>query len=312
MPGALELPIPVIDLSSDQKSAAKALRAACTEHGFFFVTNHGVPDKVIKAQFQQSKDFFALPEDVKLQTQAVENRGFTPVGEQTLDPGKQKRGDTKESYYICKPEAPEGSEKAKLPFHGPNQWPTAVPGFKPAMEDYMNHMNTTYRKVLNLINEALELPEGYLDPFFVDPILTLRPIHYTAEVSDVQDGVFGAGAHTDWGFITFVETNNTPGLEVFYKDRWIPVPCLPNTFVVNIGDLLQRWSNGVFKSTLHRVVNKTPGLERYSCAYFVSPKYDALIECLPTCAGDGPKFPPTSCAEYLTSKYKATHSNFTK
>ena len=125
---------------------------------------------------------------------------------------------------------------------------------------------------------ALQLPEGFFDSYFTNPILTLRPIHYTAEQSDPSGGVFGAGAHTDWGFLTLLDTNETPGLQINYKGRWVPVPCnVKDAFVVNLGDLMERWSNGVFKSTLHRVVNATPGKERYSCAFFVSPDYDAEV-----------------------------------
>ncbi|KAK9800874.1 hypothetical protein WJX73_003920 [Symbiochloris irregularis] len=311
LPRQEDLPVPLIDIK--QPGAAQAVREACTQHGFMYVANHDVPDELVARQFEESRKFFALPFEEKMKVEADSKaRGYTPLGEQTLDPKHQTRPDTKESYYIWSPDVPADSPEAQLPLHGTNQWPPAdmAPGFKPVMQAYHKAMAALSLRVLPLIAEALHLPREYFLERFTNPLMTLRPIHYTAEESKPDQGVLGAGAHTDWGFLTYLVTDTTPGLQIWHQGAWVDVPPIPGAFVCNIGDLLQQWTNGTFKSTLHRVVNLVPGRERYSCAFFTSPDYDAVVECLPTCAEGGPKFPPVTCATYLEGKYAATHAGY--
>ncbi|KAK9830405.1 hypothetical protein WJX72_011582 [[Myrmecia] bisecta] len=307
------LPLPVIDLSRDEKEVVTALRSACLDHGFFCVSKHGISQEVIMQQFEESKKFYALDLETKMKYESDHNNiGFTPMGEQTLDPPNQTTGDTKESCYLRWPEVPADSELAKLPFMGPNKWPDAdLPSFRPVFEAYMTALADLSARLTRLLALALHLPDTWFDDKFDHPFLTCRPIHYAEQASNPASGVFGAGAHTDWGFTTLLITDGTPGLQLNYKGEWLDVPPVDDAIVVNLGDLLQRWTNDQFKSTLHRVVTRS-SKERYSCAFFVSPNVNALVECLPTCLkpGETPKHKPITCAAYQHGKYLETHSGY--
>ena len=146
------------------------------------------------------------------------------------------------------------------------------------------------------------------------PIAVLRLLHYEGKISDPNKGIYGWGAHSDYGLITLLATDDITGLQIC-KDKdakpqkWEYIAPLKGAFTVNLGDMLERWSNCVFKSTLHRVLGN--GQERYSIAYFVEPSHDCLVECLPTCKSENnpPKFSPIKCATYLSQRYKDTHTD---
>lgn len=139
----------------------------------------------------------------------------------------------------------------------------------------------------------------------------LRLLHYSARVSDPGNGVFGAGAHSDYGMFTFLVTDETPGLQVLLEGQWVDVPPLQGAFIVNLGDMLQRWTNDAFRSTLHRVVNRL-GQERYSAPFFYEPNFDTHVTCLPgfSSPDNPPRHPPTTSGEYLLGKYMRTHKDF--
>ncbi|KAF1882516.1 hypothetical protein Lal_00002694 [Lupinus albus] len=184
------------------------------------------------------------------------------------------------------------------------------------------------KAVGRIIALALDLDADFFDgpEMLGEAIATLRLLHYEGieslflslfdegQTSDPSKGLYGAGAHTDYGLITLLATDNVSGLQIC-KDRdakpqiWEDVAPLKGAFIVNIGDMLERWSNCVFKSTLHRVLGK--GQERYSIAYFIEPSHDCLVECLPTCKSDSnpPKFPPIVCGDYLSRRYNDTHAD---
>jgi len=242
------------------------------------------------------------------------NRGYTPFKEETLDPDTQKVGDTKEGYYIG-PEAAAGvdAEEAAAALHGPNRWPSeeTLPEYRPVVSAYIQQLCQLGRRMLHLLALSLDLPRDWFDAKFADPLAILRPLHYSAELSSVSDGVLGAGAHTDYGMLTFLLTDEQPGLQIHLEGEWMDVP--PQTggvFVVNIGDMLERWTNGAYKSTLHRVVNQT-GKERYSVAFFFEPNFDTVVECLPGCCREvAAKYPPVMYGDHILGKYKQTHANF--
>lgn len=172
------------------------------------------------------------------------------------------------------------------------------------------------RKVSRLIARALELNFDYFDhpEMLGKPIATLRLLHYEDRASEPDKGIFGAGAHSDFGLITLLATDDIVGLQIC-KNRdakpqvWEYVQPLKGAFIVNLGDMLERWSNGIFRSTLHRVLGN--GQERYSIAYFVEPNHDCIVECLPTCQSEKnpPKFPPIKCQDYMLQRYKDTHAD---
>eukprot|EP00878_Enallax_costatus_P011506 GHUV01012012.1.p1 GENE.GHUV01012012.1~~GHUV01012012.1.p1 ORF type:complete len:265 (+),score=49.98 GHUV01012012.1:753-1547(+) len=180
----VESVIPLVDISQDEATAAKQVCRACTEQGFMYVTGHGIPSEQVDAVFAQLKAAFAMPLEAKQAMIADENnRGWTPFAEETLDPERQSKGDTKEGFYFGRevsPDSPEG----KLPLHGPNQWPPEdlLPGFRQTITDYFQALTNLGMRMLRLLALSLGLPAEYFDEYFTSPMVALRPLHYSAEV----------------------------------------------------------------------------------------------------------------------------------
>ena len=321
--------IPVLDASLSDAELVPAVRDACRSFGFFVLTRHGCEEAQGDA-LRQSACLFSLPEDVKQSlaaSPATNNRGWTRLGEETLDPSSQSRGDTKEGYYIGR-EVPADSPEALLPLHGPNVWPppALVPEFRPAMEGYMEKGVALARRVVRLLALALDLPGEYFDApgMFDKPQVFLRPLRYSSEVSDPARGIFGAGAHSDYGMVTLLCTDGTPGLQIQPRAGrgddgsvadedapWVDAPTIPDALIVNLGDMCERWSNGQFVSTRHRVLNVT-GKQRLSLPLFFEPNFGCVVECLPSCLDEtsGARYPPVTAGEYLLGRYAATHEAY--
>ncbi|KAJ3693853.1 hypothetical protein LUZ60_009333 [Juncus effusus] len=302
----------------DITKSVALLKQACLESGFFYVTNHGISQEFMEEVFSQSKKFFDLPIKEKMKVMRNEkNRGYTPLFDELLDPDNQINGDYKEGYYIGV-EIPKEDPQANKPFYGPNQWPSdnILPGWREVMEQYHKEALRVSKEIARIIALALDLDSNFFDKpeMLGEPIATLRLLHYEARASDPTKGVFGAGAHSDYGLITLLATDDVVGLQIC-KDRnavpqvWEYVAPLKGGFIVNLGDMLERWSNCIFRSTLHRVV--LDGRERYSIAYFVEPSHDCVVECLPSCKSETnpPKFPPVTCSAYLNQRYMETHAD---
>ncbi|XP_028781098.1 2-oxoglutarate-Fe(II) type oxidoreductase hxnY-like isoform X5 [Neltuma alba] len=284
-----------IDLSDpDIDKSVNLLKQACLDSGFFYVVNHGISQDFMDEAFAQSRKFFGLPlkEKIKL-LRNEKQRGYTPVLDELLDPENQVHvGDYKEGYYIGV-EVSEDDPESQKPFYGPNQWPASdiLPGWRETMEKYHRQALEVGRAVGRIIALALDLGADFFDKpdMLGEPIATLRLLHYEGQTSNPSRGLYGAGAHTDYGLITLLATDDVPGLQIC-KDRdakpqiWEDVAPLKGAFIVNLGDMLERWSNCIFKSTLHRVLGN--GQERYSIAYFLEPNHDCLVECLPTCKSE--------------------------
>lgn len=308
-----------IDLSSpDIHASVSLLKQACLDSGFFYVINHGISQEFMDEVFYQSKRFFDLPISEKMKLLRNEkNRGYTPVFDEHLDPDNQIHGDFKEGYYIGV-EVPENDPDWHKPFYAPNVWPTAdiLPGWRETMEKYHRKAFEVAKAIARIIALALNLEVDYFDrqEMLGKPIVTLRLLHYEGRISDPVKGIYGAGAHSDFGFITLLATDENYGLQIC-KDKdakprhWEFVAPLKGAFVVNLADLLERWSNCIFRSTLHRVLGN--GRDRYSIACFVDPSHDCLVECLPTCQSQDnpPKFPPITCETYMLQRYKDTHAD---
>ncbi|KAK9947807.1 hypothetical protein M0R45_003411 [Rubus argutus] len=191
-----------------------------------------------------------------------------------------------------------------------------LPGWRDTMEEFHRQALEVAKAVARLIALALDLDVHFFDTqeMLGEAIATLRLLHYDGQISDPANGIFGAGAHSDFGLITLLATDEVIGLQIC-KDKdakpqvWEYVSPKKGAFIVNLGDMLERWSNCIFKSTLHRVVGN--GQDRYSIAYFVEPSHDCLVECLPTCKSEEnpPKFPPILCHTYLSQRYHDTHAD---
>ncbi|CAK8534032.1 unnamed protein product [Lathyrus sativus] len=310
----------LIDLSNPNiNQSVHLLKQACLDSGFFYVVNHGMTEEFMDEVFAQSKKFFSLPLDEKMKILRNEkHRGYTPVLDETLDPEHQIHvGDYKEGFYIGV-EVDEDDPESSKPFYGTNKWPEpdVLPGWRETMEKFHREALEVGKAVGKIIALALDLDVDFFEKpeMLGEPIATLRLLHYGGQISDPTKGLFGAGAHTDFGLVTLLATDDVAGLQIC-KDRdakpqkWEDVSPLKGAFIVNLGDMLERWSNGVFKSTLHRVLGN--GQERYSIAYFLEPSHDCLVECLPTCKSETnpPKFPPILCRDYLSQRYNETHAD---
>lgn len=315
--------LPVVDLSAPEHEAAATLKDACVNHGFYYLAGHGVPQEVIDAHFKASEEFFALPPEKKM-LKGVDGQGY-----QTLDLNdcRLKADDasvaadfvgdtlktTMERFALAVSEAEEGSKAAELPFHAPNVWPDPndAPLFQPAFTAYRAALIGVRDRLLRLMALALDLPADFFSDKFADGMGTLTPIHYTPGVSKPGQ-MFGAGAHTDFGIMTILKTDNNPGLQVYYQGKWLEVPIRRDCFVVNLGDMFQLWSNGKFRSTLHRVVTTKP-THRYSTPFFVHPSHDTIVECLPTCQDQGAaKKPPIMALDYVLARYRHAKIKVTK
>ena len=309
--------IPLIDLSTarDDAHLGAMLGDVARDIGFFVVTNHGVPDTLIGDVFAQSTQFFASNTATKAALSIkhnTSNRGYVALGEERLDAAKP--GDVKEAFNIgWNLPADHPEVLAGRPFRAVNVWPDAA-----ALPDLQRTMLAYFAACHQLglrLHCALAHDLGVAPDFFVDkldqPLATLRLLHYPPRPARYEPGQSGAGEHTDYGNLTLLATDDAGGLEVRTRSgAWISPPSLPGALICNIGDCLMRWTNDVYVSTPHRVVNPV-GRERYSVAFFLDPNPDAVVACLPTCVtADRPeKYAPTTGADYLKARLDATYSH---
>jgi len=295
---------------ADRKRAALDLATAFRDTGFAYLAGHGIDQGLIDRTFAEAARYFALPRDVKAEVTVERSncdRGWFDLGMENLDPDAQKEGDLKEGYRIGNDLSPDHPlVRRRVPFHGPNQWPEGVDGFRDTMEDYFSEVRDLAGRVTHAIAMALELPEDYFDAWFTTPMVIMSPLHYPPQ--DVRGGRIGAGAHSDYGCLALLAQDDKGGLQVRTPaGRWIDARPVPGTFVVNVGDMLARWTNDLFPATLHRVIN-TSGVDRYSIPFFYDPNYDAPVEVIPTCLAEGeePKYAPTTSLAHLQERFGAT------
>lgn len=278
--------IPVIDVkplvlgSEERYAVAAKIGAACREHGFFYITGHGVSESLQRRLEQLSRDFFAQDLGAKLQIEMARGgkawRGYFPVGGE-LTSG---RPDLKEGIYLGTELGPDHPLViAGTPMHGANLFPSHMPEFRDVVLEYLSALKRLGQRLVAGIALSLDLEESYFaDRYTSDPLILFRIFNYPP--CRAQPGLAnleGVGEHTDYGLLTILRQDMSGGLEVKVKSRWVHAHPIANSFVCNIGDMLDRMTGGYYLSTPHRVINLS-GQNRLSFGFFFDPNFNAEVK----------------------------------
>ena len=316
--------IPVIDLApalkgspAEKRAVAMEIDRSCIDIGFFTIRGHGVPLDVIQTLRQTADAFFALPLEQKMRAAPVDPatpRGYRGLGFEALSRGNAITTpyDLKEFYHIGRerwPDEPYFTQGDGPRYFIPNLWPDYPQGLGAAAERYYSAMETLTERLMELTALALGMPETFFADKIDKHITAIRINFYPEQKEPPKPGQLRAGEHTDYGLLTILNGENVAGgLQVKTRGgAWVDVETDPDTFVVNIGDLLMRWTNDRWVSNMHRVVNPDSAAaraKRLSIAFFHHPNYDALVECI---APPGKaKYPPILSGRYRDEKYTQT------
>ena len=295
------------DADRDPDGFAQKLGRSFEEYGFAIIADHGIPEELIHRAEEKARSFFALPEAVKRKYHVEGGggaRGYTPFGIETAK--GHKAHDLKEFWHVGR-DLPQGH---RFSDHMPgNLWPAEVPSFKDTFQELYETFDRTGLKILKAIARYLKIREDYFEDAVQDGNSVLRALHYPPQSEPTGEHI-RAGAHEDINAITLLLGAEEAGLELLTKDgRWIPVSPKSGELVINIGDMLQRLTNGVLRSTSHRVVNPAPDRAshaRYSIPFFLHFRSDFEIKALPDTvpAGESPKWAPISANDYLQERLR--------
>jgi isopenicillin N synthase-like dioxygenase len=299
--------IPVVDVAplmapgADVSGVIDEIARACTDVGFMYIRNHGVQKGVLDKLIAQSGSFFSLPTAAKMDVSVESSpqfRGYLPL-EYNGDEGE--KGKNLQEGFMVMHDRPKDS----FQMHGPNQWPVQLPALRPAMLEYFEAMEALAAPLLRGFSMALGLAPNRFDAWHRDPMSVLKLNHYPPqEITDESD-LIGVGGHCDGGSFTILWQDSQGGLEVMNKrGDWVGVPPIDGTFVINIANLLQRWTNGRFASTEHRVINRF-GKDRYSIAFFVYPGAATVVSPLVDQAAG--TFGPVVCGEDMLTYFRRVY-----
>jgi isopenicillin N synthase-like dioxygenase len=295
------------DAERDPDAFAEMLGQSFEEYGFAIIADHGIPDELIDRAEEKAKQFFALPEEVKRKYHIEGGggaRGYTPFGIETAKGASAF--DLKEFWHVGRQLAHDHPFRDHMP---DNVWPSEVASFRDTFDELFATFDRTGLKILKAIARFLKIDEDYFVDTVRDGNSVMRLLHYPPIEGEPGSNV-RAGAHEDINTITLLLGAEEAGLQLLTKDgRWIPVSPKPGELVVNIGDMLQRLTNGLLRSTTHRVVNPPPerrGFSRYSMPFFLHFRSDFLIEPLPGTvpAGEQPKWAPITANDYLQERLR--------
>ncbi|MEM8619088.1 MAG: 2OG-Fe(II) oxygenase family protein [Actinomycetota bacterium] len=289
----------------------------CSTLGFVRIANHGLDEGILADARRLAHAFFDLPLRDRMAAampQPGYPYGYSPLEAEALNAsiGGASPPDVKETFNVGPVDPPprpldQMSDADERAVYSPNRWPDALPELQPAIEALYRDMGVLAERLMRLFALALELPEEHFDRFVDAHASAFRLACYPALDGPVADGRYRAGAHTDYGTLTILDLDDQPGLEVLSVDgSWIAVDHVPGTLIVNLGDLMARWTNDRWRSTMHRVVAPSgPAPRRLTMPFFHNANWDARIECI---VGDGeaPRYPPTTAGHHLMAKFRST------
>lgn len=311
------LAVPTISIDRDPRLVGREFDETLREVGFFQIIDHGVSDDVADRCWNLTRSFFDLPLADKLAVERPEGGlyGYFPMLTESLAQSLDAMapGDLKESFNmgpgVLAGHTPVDAEEAGL--FSANRWPAALPEFQSVWEAYFAEMSGLAQRLMQMFAHGLDLPADY----FADKIdrspSALRAINYPEQDAPPLDGQLRAGAHTDYGTLTILRQElGRAGLQVRddKSDSWVDIPPTAGALVINIGDLMARWTNDRWTSTLHRVVNPDAGsavsTRRQSMPFFHNANYSAVVECLPSivAAGETPRYEPVLAGPHLANK----------
>ncbi|MEO1491667.1 MAG: 2-oxoglutarate and iron-dependent oxygenase domain-containing protein [Pseudomonadota bacterium] len=296
--------LPVIDLdglgAGRDAEVAKALGHAARTSGFFYITNHGIPEAVIDGIFAASKQFHEMPRTYKMRYWcgfSTNHRGYVPFEENGTDfPKKINFHEAWDMSWEASADHPDYLAKWRMT--GPNVWPD-LPGWRETVSTYYDAIFSLGQKLLGALALELGVDPAELRKHITCPTSQLRMLRYLENDQPATDEMVGIGSHSDFECFTIL-LQGGPGLQVMNaEDHWVEAPPIPGTFIVNIGDIFEAWSGGQFKSTQHRVVNT--GRARYSFPLFFGLDYHTEVRPLEqfrTPEVDA-KYPPMMAGEHL-------------
>lgn len=323
--------VPLIDIapyrSGDRHGAdalARSVADACERIGFFLVSGHGVPEALIDDAYRAARDFFDLPMDEKVAVARKRpeiSRGYNRLADQSLSysRGVAAPPDLQESINfgpVEVPSSPYFTEGHGAVHFAPNLYPERPAGFTEATRRYYRAMEELAATIMRIFARGLGLPDGFFDDKIDRHVSSLRYVNYPHQPDAPSEGQLRAGAHTDYGSLTILRIEDAPGgLQVQDRGgRWVDVPVIPGSLVVNIGDLMAQWTNDRWVSTMHRVVNppreRARDSRRISLVFFHQPNYDAEVACLPSCQAEGnpARYAPTTSGAHWRAKNRAARA----
>jgi isopenicillin N synthase-like dioxygenase len=297
---------------ADRRRTAEAFATAFETAGFAVITGHGVPEALAQDTYAAAKDFFAQPVAAKLAyapPEQTKGRGYLPMGIESV--ARTLAGETPpdlcEALVFTAPHRHGGTGPANI-------WPDQPPRLRALVTAWCDAITALTGHLYRLSAAALDLPEDYFHPWVADPALVLRFVHYPDQPTPPQPGQLRYGAHHDYGGLTILRQDTAPGgLQIRDRDGvWKEAGVVPNSFVINVGDLLARWTNDRWRSTLHRVSNPdrslTGSTARLSMVAFTGPNEASEVACLPTCssAANPPRYAPVKAGDYVRAKLSAS------
>jgi isopenicillin N synthase-like dioxygenase len=301
--------VPTLSLADYTSGAAKKrdafskdLMRGFQRYGFVILKDHPVSVELLEKAYAMSEAFFAQPEETKLKYRGGQ-RGYTPFG---VEHAKNTKAVDLKEFWQIGPERPEAAGSSYGEIAPPNIWPDYPKGFKQTLTALYDGLQHTGEIILEALAPNLGLPKDYFAPLVKDGNSVLRLLHYPPIPKDADPDCVRSAAHEDINFITLLVAAKGAGLELLDRDgTWLPVDAAQNTLIIDSGDMLARMTNEVIPATTHRVVNpKGPNVSRYSIPFFMHPSSDVSLKCLPSCLGDGAKYPEITAGAFLAQRLK--------